>query len=203
MLCFYRGWYSPWNVTIVNVVLSDLSLHFKVKHFLLRISTKKTAQAANVPGRFVSTRTSPAVELLLQIILLILACTVEKLRIVYAWMGVCSWVAVYVCACVCICLCVCVYVYVSVCLHRCVRVNVCIWKFRVYLVVCGCLRKCVWVTINMNACFLWFSPFCVKCANVYVCVCVRMFACPWNPFPIIDAQAYTVLPCLYNSCTLG
>ena len=46
-----------------------LALTFKAKHFLLtQLLLKKIAQAANVRGRFVSTRTARAAELLLLIL---------------------------------------------------------------------------------------------------------------------------------------
>ena len=65
---FYRGWYLPSNETIVIVVLRDLDLHLfqgKKAFSYYAFAIKKTAQAANVPGRFASTRTAHTVESLL------------------------------------------------------------------------------------------------------------------------------------------
>ena len=60
----------PSNVTIANVVLSDVDLNFKGQTFSRYAFPIKNAQAADVPGRFASTRTAPAVELLLFSLLL-------------------------------------------------------------------------------------------------------------------------------------
>ena len=62
---FYTGSYSPSNGTIVNVVLRDLDLHFQGQTFSCYAFASTIEQAADVPGRFVSTRTAPAMEFLL------------------------------------------------------------------------------------------------------------------------------------------
>ena len=62
---FYRVWYLPSNGPSRLVYSVTLTFIFKVKLLLLLCIIIKNAHAADVPGRFTSTRTAPAMELLL------------------------------------------------------------------------------------------------------------------------------------------
>ena len=59
----YKGWYSLSNSTFVNVILHNLDLHFQGQTLVMHCYKK--LQAADVSGRFDSTQTAPAIELLL------------------------------------------------------------------------------------------------------------------------------------------
>ena len=59
---FYRDWKFPCNGIAVSVVLLDWN--FQDKTFSWYVFAIKNAPAADVPGRFASTRTAPAAKLL-------------------------------------------------------------------------------------------------------------------------------------------
>ena len=61
----YRGWYLPSNGTIAIGVLRDLDIHFQGRTLSYYAFTINQPQAVDVPGRFASTRTALATELLL------------------------------------------------------------------------------------------------------------------------------------------
>ena len=62
---FCTDWYLPSNGTDANVVLHYLYLHFQGQTFSYYALVIKMHRQRMAPGRFASTRTAPAVELLL------------------------------------------------------------------------------------------------------------------------------------------